>query len=211
MDIVTLTVSLFATNCYLVYDRDAGDGVIIDPGDETDRIVAEIEQCGFRPHSILLTHGHGDHIGAVQEIKDKYRIPFVAGRGAERVIKSSNKNFFAMFGMPVSCPMPDRLLADGETVPVGKASLAVIETPGHSPDGICFLWGDVLFCGDTLFYGSVGRTDLPGADHDQLINSITQRLLVLPDTTICHPGHGPSTTIGQEREHNPFLIGSYLD
>jgi len=208
---MTITVSLFATNCYLVFDGETGEGIIIDPGDEAYRIMSEVDRCGFRPQAILLTHGHGDHIGAVEDLKRKYRVPLIAGRGADKMIKSSNKNFAAMFGMPVSCPMPDRTLIDGDTIEVGPELLTVIETPGHSPDGICLLRGEILFCGDTLFYGSVGRTDLPGGNHEQLIDTITQKLLVLPDETTCYPGHGPVTTIGQERANNPFLIGSFLD
>ena len=211
MDIITLTVGPFDTNCYLVFDGKSREGIIIDPGYDADRITGEIEQHGFKPLAIVLTHAHGDHIGAVGELTARYRVPMMAGKGAGESIDSSNRHFAAMFGIEVSCPEPDRLLGDGDIAAFGGERLVVIPTPGHSPEGICLHSGKVLFCGDTLFYGSVGRTDLPGGDHTQLIDSITQRLLVLSDDTVCYPGHGPATTIGQERKHNPFLIGGYFD
>jgi glyoxylase-like metal-dependent hydrolase (beta-lactamase superfamily II) len=207
MEITTLAVSMFQTNCFLVHDTKTGEGVIIDPGDEGSRIIAEIERLGFTPRSILLTHGHGDHIGAVEKIKDRYNIPVYAGQGAEEMIKASNENFSSMYGVEISCPPPDHILAEGDEIPVGSEKLKVIATPGHSLEGICLHSGDVLFCGDTLFSNSIGRTDLPGGDHEQLIRMIKEKLLILPDETICYPGHGPQTTIGVERQHNPFLTG----
>lgn len=211
MEIITLTVGMFDTNCYLVFDRKSGEGIIIDPGFEAERIAGEIQRHKVVPTAIVLTHAHGDHIGAVEELKASYGIPVMAGKGAGESIESSNKHFAAMFGIEISCPEPDRFLDDGDTVVFGDEKLTVIPTPGHSPEGICLHSEKVLFCGDTLFYGSVGRTDLPGGNHRQMIDSITQRLLVLSDHTVCYPGHGPTTTIGQERKHNPFLIGGYFD
>jgi glyoxylase-like metal-dependent hydrolase (beta-lactamase superfamily II) len=211
MDIITLTVGVFDTNCYLVFDRKSREGIIIDPGHEADRIAGEVEWYGFTPLGVVLTHAHGDHIGAVGELKATYGVPVIAGKGAGESINSSNRHFAAMFGIEVSCPDPDHFLEDGDTVAFGGEKLTVIPTPGHSPEGICLHSGKILFCGDTLFYGSVGRTDLPGGDHKQLIDSITQRLLVLSDDTVCYPGHGPTTTIGQERKYNPFLTGGYFD
>ncbi len=207
MDITTLTVSMFATNCYLVQDRKTGEGIVIDPGDEAERIIGHIHRRKFKPTAIVLTHGHGDHIGAVEDVKAEFAAPVLAGRHSEEVIKSSNTEFSEAFGVQISCPMPDRYLQEKDIIPCGSQSLAVIETPGHSPGGICLYCDGILFCGDTLFENSVGRTDLPGGNHGQLLDSITQKLLVLPDETICYPGHGPVTTIGRERRHNPFLIG----
>ena len=112
-----------------------------------------------------------------------------------------------MFGVTISCPPPDRSLIEGDAISIGSQNLKVIETPGHSRCGICFHGDSVLFCGDTLFLGSIGRTDLPGGNHQQLIDTIKQKLLVLPDETVCYPGHGPATTIARERQYNPFLTG----
>ncbi len=207
MEIATLTVSMFETNCYLVHDGKTGAGIIIDPGDGAERIIDEIKRLDITPEAILLTHGHGDHIGAVQALKDQFNIPLRAGRGADAMIEMSRKNFPAMYGVDISCPQPDTLLVDGETVIFGEEELTVIATPGHSPEGICLYTPGILFCGDTLFFNSVGRTDLPGGNHEQMIAAIKEKLLALPDDTICYPGHGPSTTIGQERHYNPFLTG----
>jgi len=211
MDIATLTVSVFATNCYLVYDKVAGEGIIIDPGDEGEWIIDEADRREFAPKAIVLTHGHGDHIGAVDQVKAKFDVPVIAGAEAEKMITISNDEFSAAYGVPISCPMPDRLLSDGETISFGTEELRVISTPGHSPEGICLYSNGILFCGDTLFAGSVGRTDLPGGDHRRLIDSIRQKLLPLPDETVCYTGHGPTTTIGVERRYNPFLLGDGFD
>jgi len=210
MEIVTLIVSPFETNCYLAWDPNSRGAVIIDPGDEADRISAEIEKLQLNPTAVVLTHGHGDHIGAVTQLIEQYKIPLFAGMGEEPLLASPAKNFSASFGLPITCPAPEKLLTEGEKISVGRETLTAIQTPGHSPGGMCYLSGKQLFCGDTLFYGSVGRTDFPGCSHKQLIDSITEKLLVLPDDTVCYPGHGPSTTIGQERKHNPFLSGSYF-
>lgn len=207
MEIAALAVSMFETNCYLVYDKNSCEGAVLDPGDEADRIMAEIDRAGFTPKMILLTHGHGDHIGGVGEIRDKYKIPIYAGQGEDKVIESSNTHFPAMFGVEVSCPPPDHLLAEGDEISIGSETMSVIATPGHSPGGICFYNEGILFCGDTLFFNSIGRTDLPGGNHKLLIDVIKKKLLVLPDDTICYPGHGPATTIAQERQYNPFLTG----
>jgi len=210
VEIKTLIVSMFETNCYLVYDRAGGDGVIIDPGAEADRIISEITRLGFAPRAVLLTHGHGDHIGAVPEITSRLKLPLYAGKGEESMLASPEENLSAEIGLPVSCPPCERLLTDGEKLVFGSLAFTVLKTPGHSPGGVCYLSDQTLFCGDTLFCGSIGRTDFPGCSHKQLIASITEKLLALPDDTICYPGHGPTTTIGDERRDNPFLTGGYF-
>lgn len=210
MEILSLIVGMFETNCYLVFDPVKSEGVIIDPGDEADRILKELNRLEFDPKMILLTHGHADHIGAVTEIQDNFKIPLYAGRGEESLLRSAAENFSSMVGNPVVISSPEKLLGDGDEITFGSVSLSVIQTPGHSPGGICFYTDGYVFCGDTLFYGSVGRTDFPGCSHEQLLESITNKLLVLPDDTVCFPGHGPSTSIGDEKRHNPFLKGGYF-
>jgi len=210
MEIATLIVSPFETNCYVIWEDKSLEAAIIDPGDEADRIVQEIERLKVIPKAVVLTHGHGDHIGAVTQLMERYGIPLFAGKGEEELLASPTKNFSASFGLPITCPAPEKLLIEGDTIAIGRLMLTAIPTPGHSPGGMSYLSGKHLFCGDTLFYGSVGRTDFPGCSHKQLIDSIIEKLLVLPDDTVCYPGHGPSTTIGEERKHNPFLNGSYF-
>lgn len=210
MEVVTIVVSMFETNCYLAYDDKSKVGVIIDPGDEADRIIQAVDKYGITPKFVLLTHGHGDHVGAVNDVLTKYAVPFYAGKGEEALLSSAEKNMSAAVGIPVICREPDRLLGNGDSITFGGETLTVIETPGHSPGGVCYVSGDILFCGDTLFYGSVGRTDFPGCSHEKLISSIVDKLMVLPDDTVCYPGHGPATTIGFERKNNPFLTGGYF-
>lgn len=207
MEIITLPLGMFQTNCYLAYDKESLTGVIIDPAADADAILSTIDEAGFTPDKILLTHGHGDHVGAVEELKQKFDIPVYAGWGEEELIEMTNQTFEKMFNIPVNCPAPDHLLKDGDQVACGSYNFTVKATPGHSPGGICFYTERFLFCGDTLFEGSIGRTDLPGGNTDQLISNIKEKLLTLPIETICFPGHGPATTIGKEKMTNPFLTG----
>ncbi|MFH1699259.1 MAG: MBL fold metallo-hydrolase [Candidatus Zixiibacteriota bacterium] len=207
MKIETIVVSMFQTNCYLVYDEKSKEGVIIDPGDEADRIIDETDKFGVKPTAVILTHGHGDHVGGVNEVVNKFKIPLYAGKGEEELLASAEKNMSSAVGMPVVCPQPERLLIDDDKVNFGFHAFTVIQTPGHSPGGVCYYSEKILFCGDTLFFGSIGRTDFPGCSHEQLINSIKTKLLILPDETVCYPGHGPATSIGFERKCNPFLTG----
>jgi len=211
MEVVVVVVSMFETNCYLVYSSRSLDGVIIDPGDEPDRIDRRVKQLKMRPMAILLTHGHVDHIGAVNDLMRSYSIPLYAGRGEEKLLQSAEWNMSSATGAAVICPAPDRLVGDGDQISVGEEKLTILETPGHSPGGICYAGDGFVFCGDTLFFGSIGRTDFPGCSHRQLIDSITRKLLLLSDDTRCYPGHGPVTTIGHERRHNPFLTGEGLE
>lgn len=207
MKICTIVVSMFETNCYLAADETTGKCAIIDPGDEPERIFAEIEKEKLTPEVILLTHGHGDHIGAVVEMVHRYKVPLYAGEGEEALLSSPERNMSAAVGVPVICPPPQAYLNESDTVKVGSITFSVITTPGHSPGGVCYRHDNILFCGDTLFYGSVGRTDFPGCSHDKLVASITNKLLNLPESTKCYPGHGPATTIGFEKKNNPFLQG----
>lgn len=199
-------------NCYLYWDDLTSDAVIIDPGDEDDRIVDAVAEAGCTPRAILLTHGHLDHIGAVEPLKNRYDIPVLIGQGEEDLLSDPAKNGSAAYGMPLTAPPPDQLIADDDLVVYGSLSLRVLATPGHSPAGVCYLdesngW---LFCGDTLFMQSIGRTDLYGASLERLMESIRTRILTLPDGVRCFPGHGPSTTVGAERANNPFLTGGYF-
>lgn len=192
-------------NVYVVADEASGQAAVIDPGMESEAILGIIRDRGWRVVQVINTHGHFDHVFA-----DAY---FVAQTGAPLLIHGDDVPSLeqmpaqaSWFGFPPSqAPAVGRELHDGDTISFGAVTLQVIHTPGHTPGGICLLAGDVLFSGDTLFAGSIGRTDLPGGDHALLVRSIREKLFVLPDDTRVLPGHGPETTIGNERAHNPWV------
>lgn len=209
MKLECLTVGPFEENCYLYWDEKTKQGVIIDPGAEADRISKTVAMAGFSPKAILLTHGHADHIAALAEIKSEWKLLVFIGKGEEKYLSDPRLNGSALFDMPISTPRPDFLVDDEKMYRFGPIELRVLSTPGHTAAGVCYLDESegVLFCGDTLFQGSIGRTDLAGGSFDKLIESIQKKLLTLPDNIICFPGHGPATTIGAERAGNPFLTG----
>ena len=210
MNLRTIVVGPFQVNCFLYWNENSGDGVIIDPGAEESRITAAIDEAGFIPRAVLLTHGHGDHIAAVAAIMKQYQIPLYVGRGEEELLANPSANVSALIGQPIVAPKADHVVGDEETVRVGSIMLTALATPGHTPGGLCYLdeKRGLLFCGDTLFYGSIGRTDLPGGSFETLIDSIQKKILTLPDEVVCYTGHGPETTVGAERANNPFLNGS---
>lgn len=204
-----IVVGSYQVNCSIYYDETSKDGVIIDPGADAGVIIQEISELGVKPLAVLLTHGHSDHIGGVREILAKFQIPLYAGEYEKELLANSTANLSAYLGLDITTPPADFWLKDEEYISIGPVYLKVFHTPGHSPGGLCFLdeKENLLFCGDTLFYGSIGRTDFPGCSHEQLINSIEKKLLPLPDSIQCIPGHGPATSIGAERVNNPYLQG----
>lgn len=207
MTIDTVIVGPFEVNCYLVFDSSTRKGAIIDPGGDEELILSRIKNHSMLPEAILLTHGHGDHIAALPEIKKRLNVPHYIGRGDEPLLESPSANVSALYGYPITCPPADFAVSDGDTLNLGGINFSVLATPGHTPGGVCYMSGRFLFCGDTLFNYSVGRTDLPGGNYEQLISSIEKNILTLPDDIICYPGHGPATTVGEERRNNPFLTG----
>jgi len=201
----TITNGPFQENCYLVWDDEVMTGILIDPGDEPDRILSIVDSKGVTLEGIFNTHAHLDHAGGVAAIVQKLKIPFALHAG-DFPLAASLKEQAAAFGLPpLESPTVDRTLSDGEIFSIGGHKVKTYFTPGHTPGGVCFHVADYLFVGDTLFQGSIGRTDLPGGSHSQLIQSIRDRLLPLDDWTQVMSGHGPITTIGFERVHNPFL------
>ena len=202
-----LEVGPFASNCYIIGSEADREGMIIDPGDEAKLILSEVKDLGLDIKVIALTHGHIDHIGALKEVKEATGAQVAIHTDDVRVLKDRFLSIFLGIRRR-SPPPPDRLLNDGDTISVGGLKFTVIHTPGHSQGSICLLGEGVLFSGDTLFNYGVGRSDLPGSgsNHNQLIDSIQRRLLVLDDDIKVYPGHGPNTTIGAERRGNPFLI-----
>ncbi len=203
----TVVVTEFMTNCYIVGDERTKDAVIIDPGGEGRKILQEIEKAGVNVAAVVNTHAHVDHIGALKDIKDALGAEIMLHQAELPVLKTASR-MARLFGISVDePPEPDRFLAQDDEISCGDIVLRVIETPGHSPGGISLVISDgkVCFAGDTLFAGSIGRTDLPGGDYRTLIESIKTRLIPLGDDVKILSGHGPATTVGVERRYNPFL------
>lgn len=203
MVLETLAVSAYETNCYVFGDKEGGC-FVIDPGDEAALILSKLKELGLEVKQIVLTHGHLDHIGALKEVKEATGAP-VAVHGADAALLH-DRMLAMLLGMNIPTPpKPDFLLSDRQKITVGKYTLTVLHTPGHTPGSICLLGEGLIFTGDTLFQQGIGRTDLPGGSTDHIMKSIRARLLTLPPETRVYPGHGPPTTIGDENENNPFL------
>jgi glyoxylase-like metal-dependent hydrolase (beta-lactamase superfamily II) len=201
------TVGPLQENSYVVGDPETRDAAIVDPGDEPEAIEALVAARGLVPRFVINTHAHIDHAGAVAALKARYGIPFFLHPGDRRWLEGLATQA-AMFGLATP-PVPDvdRWLADGDELSVGSRAFRVIHTPGHTPGGcsLFFAADRVLFTGDTLFAGSVGRTDLPGGSWDELEASIREKLFPLGDDVVFHSGHGPASTLGDERRANPFV------
>lgn len=200
----TLVVGALGTNCYLVGDDAADTIVVIDPGGEADRILSQIEQTGKRLEAILITHGHVDHVAAVAAIREQTGAPVYAHPADGPMMERPDPMWAQMVGGVPPCSI-DVAPADGDVLNLGGLSFTVISTPGHSPGGVCYLTGNTLFSGDTLFEGTIGRTDLAGSDHGKMRESLTRLMDALSDDVEVYPGHGDSTTIARERRSNPFL------
>ncbi len=214
MILETLEVGPLAVNCYVLGSREGGEGAVIDPGADADEIMKVVEACGLsgKIRYILATHGHFDHVGAVKTLKDATSARFLIHRGDVELLDIL-KDQAAYFGCPdVERPEVDGYVADGDTIDLDGTEIKVVHTPGHSKGGVCYIVGDGdrVFVGDTLFAGSVGRTDFPGCSAEELVNSIHVKLLPLGDEVVVYTGHGPSTTIGAERHSNPFLAGLHF-
>jgi len=205
--IVQIPNGQFVENCYLVIDEGSRECVVIDPGEEAGLILRRITEAGVRPVAIWVTHAHLDHVMGVPRLRRETGAPIYL-HPADRELYDHVIQQGLAFGIRVeSLPPPDREFVPGETVRVGTVGFTVRHAPGHSPGSVCLVGDGVVFTGDVLFAGSIGRTDLPGADFDTLIRSIERELLVLPDSTMVYSGHGPETTVGRERGTNPFLAG----
>jgi hydroxyacylglutathione hydrolase len=204
-----LTVGPFQENCYVIGDQESRIGAIIDPGDEAARIAMAVEETGLDIGSIIVTHTHIDHVGAVAALADEYACPVLMHDEAEPMLKELPTQAMMMGIRFGKLPEVDRYVEDEEIVEVGDLRLRSLYTPGHAPGHLAFYLQDegLLLSGDALFAGSVGRVDLPGGSMEVLMQSIEERLLTLPDVTVVYPGHGPRTTIGNERTSNPFLQG----
>ncbi|HEX9654010.1 MAG TPA: MBL fold metallo-hydrolase [bacterium] len=206
MLIEKLEVGVFAENCYVVGCEQTREGVVIDPGDEGQRILRAIEKNSLKIKYILITHAHLDHVKEAQAVKSALNVPLCMHR-ADQLLLDNLPAQAAAFGLSTSgIPQVDQYINEGESINFGKQRFEILFTPGHSPGSVSFVTQKLAFVGDVLFAGSIGRTDLPGGDFDMLIQSIKSKLYPLGDDTQVYPGHGPHTTIGGERRTNPFLI-----
>ena len=204
--IKTIVTGPFQENSYLLVDKSSNKCVLIDPGDEGQKIINYIKEKKIIPLAIINTHAHLDHIGAIAEIKEKYSIPFYLHVG-EKPILDSYPIACRMFGItPAQIPSVDEWFDSSGNLFIKPFKFFIIETPGHTPGGSSFFINDAIFVGDTLFQGSIGRTDLPGGDRKTLDKSLIKLIKKINPETTVYSGHGPSTTIGFEKTNNPFLI-----
>lgn len=208
MKVITLTTGQFAENCYLAIDTDSGEAAVIDPGEEAGVILARLATEGVHAAEIWLTHAHVDHVAGVAAAHDATGAP-IRLHPADRPLYDRAAEQAGWLGLRLE-PLPDPALTfePEALVTVGALSFEVRHTPGHSPGSVTLVGHGAAFVGDVLFAGSVGRVDLPGGDGPTLVRSIESQLLTLPDETIVYSGHGPATTIGEERRTNPFLTGA---
>lgn len=198
----TCVLGMVSTDCYIVYKGQ--DAVVIDPADNGAYIANQCKELGVVPVAILLTHGHFDHIMAVDELRNMFHIPVYAGEVEEAMLKDTSLNLSTNFGHSFTTKA-DQLLKDGETLELLGETWKVISTPGHTSGSVCYLIEkeDILFSGDTLFAESLGRTDFPTGSSSQIIASITEKLFLLRDDIMVYPGHGEPTSIGHEKQYNP--------
>lgn len=208
MKLGTLPVTAFEQNCSLILDEETNRLAIVDPGGDIERIMDAIGQMGGQPEKILVTHAHLDHIGAVAELAERLGIPIEGPHIEDRFWIEMLPQQAQMLGMPAPPPFtPDRWLTDGDTVTVGNMTFQVLHCPGHTPGHVIFYQADekLALVGDVLFAGSIGRTDFPRGDYQQLVSSIREKLFPLGDDINFVPGHGPMSTFGHERANNPFV------
>ena len=209
MILETIPLGPLQANCTILGDEEAGEAIVIDPGDEAERIHGRLTELGLTLKQILLTHGHIDHVGGAQKLKRLTGAPILLNEDDLQMLKMIGVQA-SFFGLPKpETTLPDQYLIDGQSVGLERYPAQVLCTPGHTKGSVCFYFAPLklLVAGYTLFAGSIGRTDLPGGSPAAIIDSIQNRLLTLPDETRVLPGHGPETTIGRERLINPFLQG----
>lgn len=207
MKIETLVLGDVRTNCYLLINEKTKEALVVDPADRADVIVRKLIDEGLTLKAILLTHGHGDHILAVDALKKQFGVKVYAAKAEEALLSDAAQNLSkALFGIAVTVK-PDILLEDGQEFEAAGIRLRMLHTPGHTPGGCCYYQAEekILFSGDTLFCGSIGRTDFPGGSLSELVRSVKEKLLVLPEDVKVYPGHEEMTTIGHEKRYNPYM------
>ena len=200
-----VVVGALDTNCYLVYCEETLQCAVVDPGAEPERIFLEIAEAELKPVVIINTHGHVDHIGANWDMKDHFGVPLYIHAADSPMLGKIQQLELSLFLGAKNSPPADYLMSDGEEIKIGNSVLRVLHTPGHSPGSVSLLGDGFLLSGDTLFFEGVGRTDLPGGSQKQLEQSLREKVMTLPDETVILPGHGPLTSVGQERVNNLFI------
>ena len=206
IEIKSMTLGMVATNCYLIINKETKEAILVDPADNALRISNVIEENGCTLKAILLTHGHFDHIMALNDLKKKYNVPVYAHEEEEDVLKQSSLNMSGMVGQ-IYTTQADIYVKDGEHLKLAGLDVIVLHTPGHTKGGACYYFPEekVLMSGDTLFHCSIGRTDFPTGSMSQLVRSVKEQLFVLPDDVQVYPGHDSVTSIGYEKQYNPFF------
>ncbi|MCT8977167.1 MBL fold metallo-hydrolase [Clostridium sp. CX1] len=199
MEVRRVPAGVYAANCYILMDEETKEAAVMDPGGDADDLSKVIKEMGAKVKYILLTHGHVDHVGAVTELKDEFKAPVYINEEDYKMISNREYIYGDIIGKV------DGYINEGDSFKLGSSEIKVLQTPGHTPGGVCFLVDNMVITGDTLFAGSIGRTDLGGGDYEAIIRSIKEKLMILPDDTIVLSGHGGQSTIGRERVHNPFL------
>ncbi len=205
MEFYQLSLGSLGTNCYILADENTKQAAIIDAPDQAGEILAFLEEKGYTLTHIILTHGHFDHILALPELLEKTEATLLAHENSVDFLKDGINNLCHYVGISWNPVTPDVLLKEGDLLNLGGEEFRVIHTPGHTKDCLCLYGAGILLAGDTLFQRSIGRADHPTGDYHQEIASIQEKLMVLPDETTVYPGHGPATTIGEERRGNPYL------
>ncbi|MDO4580984.1 MAG: MBL fold metallo-hydrolase [Bacillota bacterium] len=201
----TVPVRQASTNCYLLSCAASGDTAIIDPGGDAQLIISVIERLRLHPVMIVNTHGHWDHIAANHQLQQQYRLPLLIHELDQPLLSQSKLSMSFAFGEDGEGGQATRLLQHDDIIELGQLRLRVLHTPGHTQGGVCLLCEDLLFCGDTLFAGSIGRSDLPGGDYDTLMDSLKETVMQLDDSLRVLPGHGPESLLGREKRYNPYL------
>ncbi len=199
MIIKTIPAGMLSANCYVIYDEATRDALVLDPGGDEDIIIDNIEKLKLNIKAILLTHGHMDHVGALKAIADRYKVKTYVNKRDIELMKKGSYVYGKLPDIEVT------FVEDKDVIHMDNIHVQCIWTPGHTPGGMCFLIEDNLFSGDTLFQGSIGRTDFEGGDYNTIIKSIIEQLMILEDNVTVYPGHGGTTTIIRERNYNPFI------
>jgi glyoxylase-like metal-dependent hydrolase (beta-lactamase superfamily II) len=209
LQLQTVVSMPFDENTYVVWLSGRDDAIVFDPGLEPELILDMLREQGLRVAAIVNTHGHADHIGGNAILKEAFPdAPIVIGANDAVMLTDTEANLSAPFGFPVTSPPADRTVSEGDAVEVAGMTLDVLDVPGHSPGHVVYVYRSapaLVFGGDVLFRGSIGRTDFPGGSHAQLLRGIREKLFTLPDDTVVYPGHGPVTKVGYEKRTNPFL------